>query len=82
MTSGVLPSKGLVLPLPINQRVPVCSGAASVAALTNLVAPEIFMSPTLVILARGPSVKVFAELLLNVVSDVVPPITALRVISL
>ena len=73
-----------MLPLPINQRdcVPVCSGAASVALLTNLVTPEIFMSPTLVILARGPSVKVFAELLLNVASDVVPPIAALMVISL
>ena len=61
MTSGVSPPNGLVLPLPINQRVPGFSGATSVAELTNRLAPAIFMSPTVAMLARGPSVKVLAE---------------------
>ena len=61
MISGVLPPKGLVLPLPINQRVPGFSGETSVAELTIRRAPAIFMSPTVAIVARGPSVKVLAE---------------------
>ena len=82
MTSGVSPPKGLVLPLPISQRVPGFSGATSVAVLTNRLAPPIFMSPTVAIVARGPRVKVLAELLLNVASLDDPPIAALRVTSL
>ena len=61
MTSGVSPLKGLVLPLPISQRDPGLRGATSVAVLTNRLVAAILISPTLAIVAAGPSVKVLAE---------------------